>query len=169
MFRYLLVVLTAVLFPVSASAQAAGACDLTQDHAVNFADITLAVNMALGLAPCAGNIQGTGSCNVVAVQRVINAALGGSCVTGVNGGSHTVLLSWTASVSQGVSGYYIYRATSLNGPYTKLSASLLTDTSYVDNTVQAGQTYYYVATAVDSSGVESEYSDPPVQAIVPSS
>ena len=35
-----------------------------------------------------------------------------------------------------------------------------------DNQVVAGQTYYYVATAVDGSGVESGYSNQ-VQAVIP--
>jgi fibronectin type 3 domain-containing protein len=38
--------------------------------------------------------------------------------------------------------------------------------SYADSNVQSGQTYYYVATAVDSSGTESVYSNE-VTAIVP--
>jgi fibronectin type 3 domain-containing protein len=43
---------------------------------------------------------------------------------------------------------------------------LVTQTAYTDTTVQAGQTYYYVTTAVDSSGNESTYSNE-VQAVVP--
>jgi len=38
--------------------------------------------------------------------------------------------------------------------------------SYSDNTVQSGQTYYYATTTVDSSGVESGYSNR-VQATIP--
>jgi len=38
--------------------------------------------------------------------------------------------------------------------------------SYTDSTVQSGQTYYYATTAVDSSGVESTYSNQ-VQVAVP--
>jgi fibronectin type 3 domain-containing protein len=41
-------------------------------------------------------------------------------------------------------------------------------TTYTDTTVQAGQTYYYVATAVASNGTESADSSPPVQATIPS-
>ena len=37
----------------------------------------------------------------------------------------------------------------------------------MNNSVQAGQTYYYVTTAIDSSGAESGYSST-VQAVVPS-
>jgi len=38
--------------------------------------------------------------------------------------------------------------------------------SFTDSNVQTGQTYYYVATAVDASGNESVYSNE-VPAIVP--
>jgi fibronectin type 3 domain-containing protein len=39
-----------------------------------------------------------------------------------------------------------------------MNSSLDLATVYTDNTVQAGQTYYYVTTAVDSSGIESVFS-----------
>lgn len=70
----------------------------------------------------------------------------------------SVTLSWVASTST-VAGYNIYRSNTSGGPYTKLNTSLLTGTSYADNTVQAGQSYYYVTTAVNSSGVQSIYSN----------
>ncbi len=78
---------------------------------------------------------------------------------------HNVSLTWDASTSSDVTGYYVYRGTASGGPYTKLS-SLLSGTSYVDGTVQAGQSYYYATTAADSSGDESAYSNQ-VQAIIP--
>jgi fibronectin type 3 domain-containing protein len=48
-----------------------------------------------------------------------------------------------------------------------ISASLIGGTAYIDSSVSAGLTYYYVATAVDSSNVESGYSNQ-AMAIVPS-
>lgn len=71
--------------------------------------------------------------------------------------SHFVTLTWIASVSPGVS-YNVYRGTTSGGPYTKLNTSLIGALLYVDNTVQAGQTYYYVVTAADGSGNESGFS-----------
>jgi hypothetical protein len=78
----------------------------------------------------------------------------------------TVALSWNASTSQDVIGYNVYRATNPNGPYTELNTSLISDTSYTDQSVQSGNTYYYVATAVDSQGLESAYSNQ-ATAIIP--
>jgi hypothetical protein len=160
----------APLPPTSLSANSGGgganACDLSKDGTVNVVDVQLAINMAIGLLPCNINIDGAGVCNVVVVQRVINAALGGICLTGA--GAHSVNVSWTASTSTNVAGYNVYRGSTSNGPYTKLTSVLVVGTTYTDTTVQAGQTYYYVATAADSSNNESAYSAPPAQAVVPS-
>lgn len=79
---------------------------------------------------------------------------------------HTVTLSWTDS-SSGVSGFNVYRSTTSGGPYSRLNSSVLSGTSFSDNHVQAGQTYFYVTTAVNSSNVESDYSNQ-AQAVVPS-
>jgi hypothetical protein len=82
-------------------------------------------------------------------------------------GVYTVTLSWTASNSQNVSGYNIYRGTVSGGPYnTKLNSVLDANTNYTDSTVAGGQTYYYVTTAVNSSNEESVYSNQ-AQAVIP--
>ncbi len=139
-------------------------CDLNCDGTVDSADTQLAVNMSLGLTtPCTANVDGLGVCNAIVVQRIVVASLGGGCVTG---DPHSVSLSWTASVSPGVAGYNVYRSTVSGGPYIGQNSSPVTGTSYSDSTVQAGQTYYYVATAVDNSGNESPFSNE-AQAIIP--
>lgn len=71
---------------------------------------------------------------------------------------HTVALAWTASTSS-VAGYNVYRSSVSGGPYIKLNSSLVSATTYVDSLVQSGSTYYYVATAVDTSNVEGGYSN----------
>ncbi len=68
--------------------------------------------------------------------------------------AHSAALSWTASTST-VSGYNVYRGTVNGGPYTPINPSLVTGLSYTDTTVLSGVTYYYVTTAMDSSGVQS--------------
>lgn len=88
-----------------------------------------------------------------------NATNGPSTIS-LSGESHTVLLSWAASTSTGVTGYYVYRGTQ-SGQYTKINATALdASTEFTDSTVQAATTYYYVVTAVDASGAESTYSNP---------
>jgi fibronectin type 3 domain-containing protein len=81
---------------------------------------------------------------------------------------HTVTLSWTASTSTNVVGYYVYRGTVAGGPFTKVTSSPVPGTSYTDNAVQSGLTYFYVATAVDSGGNESGNSNQ-AQAVIPGS
>jgi hypothetical protein len=78
---------------------------------------------------------------------------------------HSVGLNWGAS-STSVAGYNVYRSTVSGSSYAKMNGSMLGGVSYADSSVQSGQTYYYVATAVDSSGIESVYSNE-VSAIVP--
>ena len=68
--------------------------------------------------------------------------------------SHSVTLTWTASTST-VSGYNVYRSAVSGGPYTKLTSAPIAATTYMDTTVQSGQTYFYVVTSVDSSALES--------------
>lgn len=78
---------------------------------------------------------------------------------------YSVSLSWNAST--GVVGYNIYRSTSASGTYAKMNSTVDANTAFTDNSVTAGQTYYYEATAVNSAGQESARSTPPVQAAIP--
>jgi fibronectin type 3 domain-containing protein len=57
-------------------------------------------------------------------------------------------------------GYNVYRGT-VSGSYSKINSSTVASTSYTDSTVQSGQniTYYYVVTAVSSTGTESTNSN----------
>jgi hypothetical protein len=78
---------------------------------------------------------------------------------------YSVNLFWNSSSD--VVGYNVYRGSSASGTYSKINSTLDSNTAYTDSTVVAGQTYYYAATAVNSSGQESSLSTPPVQAVVP--
>ena len=78
--------------------------------------------------------------------------------TGVAPVQHSVALTWNASTST-VSGYNVYRTIVSGGSYTKINSSLVAVLSYTDSTVQNGTTYYYVTTAVDSTGSESAFSN----------
>lgn len=83
---------------------------------------------------------------------------GGTGSGGPVGPEHFVTLLWDASTSD-VVGYNIYRATVPGGPYTKINLEPVNALDYVDFSVQEGVTYYYVATAEDADGVESQYSN----------
>ena len=85
--------------------------------------------------------------------------------TGVSVVQHTVSLNWDPSTSQ-VNGYNVYRGSTAGGPYAKLNSSPDPNTAYSDGTVASAHTYYYVTTAVNSSGQESSYSNQ-VQVSIP--
>src|SRR5712672_552192 len=79
--------------------------------------------------------------------------------------SHSATLNWVASTSS-VAGYNVYRSDVSGGAYAKLNAQLITSTQYPDSTVLAGQSYFYVVTSADSSGVESVFSNE-ASAVIP--
>jgi hypothetical protein len=78
---------------------------------------------------------------------------------------YSVNLYWNAGTN--VTGYNVYRSTSSNGTYSKINSALDPNTAYTDGSVASGATYYYEATAVNSSGQESTRSTPPVVASIP--
>ena len=111
----------------------------------------------------AGSATGTVTVTSNAAGSPATISLSG---TGVTPTSYSVALAWDASTST-VVGYYVYRSTTSGTGYAKLNASSsATGLTYTDTTVQDGTTYYYVTTAVDSSGTESSYSNQ-AQAIIP--
>ena len=107
--------------------------------------------------------SGSASTTASFASNASNAPTGVSLTgTAVAAPVYTVGLSWTASGSTGVTGYYIYRAiyntsTSTCGSYTKLNPSTPNaTTSYTDSSsITDGDTYCYQVTAVNSSGEES--------------
>jgi hypothetical protein len=128
----------------------------------------LSVNTATGLISGTPTSAGTSTVTLGATNSggTGHATLTLTVSTAV---SHSVTLSWVASTSPNIAGYNVYRGTtSLSGPYgaTPVNPSLITTLSYVDTSVAAGTTYYYVATAVNTSGAQSGDSTP-VAATVP--
>lgn len=73
--------------------------------------------------------------------------------------AQSVTLAWDPNPESNILGYRIYRSTTSGSSYSRLNSSLATSTSFTDNTVGAGKTYFYVVTAVNSLGLESGYSN----------
>jgi hypothetical protein len=80
---------------------------------------------------------------------------------------HSVTLSWRASKSNTI-GYNIYRGISSMGPYSKINSSPDPKATFTDASVQGGQTYFYVTTALNKNGKESRRSNQ-VQVTIPNS
>jgi fibronectin type 3 domain-containing protein len=85
-------------------------------------------------------------------------------------GSHDVILSWTASATPpAVTGYNVYRGTASGGESsTALNSTLISGTTYTDENVTAGTTYYYVVKAIASNGVTLSAPSKEAAAAVPS-
>ena len=78
---------------------------------------------------------------------------------------HSATLSCTDAT--GGQGYNFYRSQISGGPYVKVNTAYVAVTcSFVDTSVTAGQTYYYVVTAINTAGQESGYSNQ-VVAVIP--
>lgn len=67
-----------------------------------------------------------------------------------------VFLTWNENKEGDIAGYYIYRSTKSGRDRKRLNDKPLARTTYSDETVDSGRSYYYVVTAVDQSGNESQ-------------
>jgi hypothetical protein len=65
--------------------------------------------------------------------------------------------SWRANTELDLAGYNLYRRTTGTGS-ARLNSALLADTTYQDSGLLADTMYYYLVTAVDSAGNESDSS-----------
>jgi thermitase len=78
-----------------------------------------------------------------------------SQVTGLNVttvGSSQLKLNWNANTEPDLKNYGVYRSTVSGGPYTLIASP--TANSYSDTGLAAATTYYYVVSAVDTTGNE---------------
>ncbi len=78
---------------------------------------------------------------------------------GATAGDSSVSLSWDANHEPDLYGYDVYRSTSADGPYEKVTSSPVTATSYTDDALSNDTTYHYVVKALDPSGNVSEDSN----------
>jgi hypothetical protein len=152
------------LTPASVSVTNAGGGTLTFSAASD--QLWLALSAASGTAPStlqvipsvagltAGHYTGHVTLTGAGATQTVTVAL---TVTPAPA-QHSVLLSWSASTNSGIASYSTYRSTIPGGSYG-LVASAVGTTSYRDQTVQSGATYYYVVTAVNNMGEESSYSN----------
>jgi hypothetical protein len=133
----------------------AGFSAMGMSNGVNLSPGT-SVAMNVSFTPSAvGPVSGSITVTDNASNPTVTIVLSGAGATG-----HTAKVSWNRSASANVVGYYIYRGTTTGGPYSRLNGSLPDQsTTSIDGTVQSGQTYYYVVTAVAGNGLESAFSN----------
>ena len=118
---------------------------------------------------CGSSLPAGGSCTVVtsftpsasgsltASLSITDNASGSPQTVALSGtGTHDVILSWSPSSTSGAVGYNVYRGTASGGESaTPLNSTPIAGTTYDDESVQAGQTYYYTIATVSSSGTQS--------------
>ncbi len=66
-----------------------------------------------------------------------------------------VFLTWNENKERDLAGYHVYRSTRSGREFVRLTEKVLNRSTFSDETVQQGMTYYYAVTAVDRSGNES--------------
>ncbi len=74
-------------------------------------------------------------------------------------GDKSIVLHWDRTADKNTAGYNVYRAASMSGPFSTVSASVASIAGFSDCSVSNGQTYYYCVRAVNASHTESSASD----------
>lgn len=70
----------------------------------------------------------------------------------------TVNLDWSPPENETVVGYYLYRSTSLNGDFERISTSIISNTTYTDTPPSNGDYYYLLrALKLETSGSGSYF------------
>lgn len=126
-----------------------------------------ALPLGLTLNPSTGAISGnpstsgTSTFNVTVTDSTTptqQTTTAGFSITITVGVSHSVVLTWGASPSSVATGYNVYRSNVSGTGYAKINSTPVSALTYTDATVVSAETYYYVMTAVDSVGDESDFS-----------
>ncbi len=148
-----------------------GGISLTGANPTDFSEVTTCgTSLAIGNS-CTVVVLFTPliSGNLSASLSVADNAPGSPQSVSLSGaGGHDVVLTWTASSTPGVPGYYVYRGTaSGKQSTTPLNSTPIAGTFYADSNVTAGQAYYYVLTAVGSNGTTLSAQSSEVSATVP--
>jgi len=124
----------------------------------NFSKIALVAGFGLALAFIFGcssdNDDGGGTGTVLPTEIPIPNPDPPAGVTTSTNSTTSVTIGW-GKVSD-ANGYYIYRSIDKTGPYEQIGYS--TSTSYTDNNISAGTTYYYRVAAYNNGGTSSESS-----------
>jgi len=113
---------------------------------------------AVSLGTLARPVESLDSKIVTAEPKDIYAP---SAPTGITVGPAPGRLSifWSANPEPDIAGYLLSRSTDPKGPWTKLTPTLYTKTTFTDENVESGKTYYYYLEAVDTSGNVSPKSE----------
>jgi acid phosphatase type 7 len=126
----------------------------------SYTDTTAVNNTTYYYVVTAQNSQGESgnSSEASATPQAPSAPAAPTNLTVTRSGKKKLALNWTQSASPNITQNKIYRSTTSGGPYT-LVATIPAATSYQNNGLTSGATYYYVVTAVNSGSFESPASN----------
>lgn len=138
-----------------------GAAPYTWSISSGALPLGLTLNSSTGAITGNPSISGTSAFNVTVTDSTTptqQTTTAGFSITITVGVSHSVVLTWGASPSSAATGYNVYRSNVSGTGYAKINSASVSGLTYTDATVVSAETYYYVMTAVDSIGDESDFS-----------
>jgi hypothetical protein len=145
---------------------------ITGTNASDFAETSICGSSVAAGANCTIAVMFTPSASGARTAALIisDNASGSSQTVSLSGaGIHDVILSWNASTTPGVTGYNVYRGTTSGGESpTPQNPTPISGTTYTDENVAAGATYYYLVKAVDSNDITQSAASNEAVATVPS-
>ena len=130
---------------------------------------TLAVNSTCTIAVTfTPGAPGSRSATLVVTDNNNNVTGSTQTATLTGNGVPDIILSWTASPTGGVVGYYVYRGTSAGGESTTpINSTPMSGNTYTDATGSVGTKYYYYVTAVAGDGITQSAPSNEASATVP--
>ncbi|MCC5875234.1 MAG: endonuclease, partial [Candidatus Sumerlaeia bacterium] len=69
-----------------------------------------------------------------------------------------VTLTWSPRIETDLDGYHVYRSSTSGSGFARLTTDPISTTSFLDDTINPMDLYYYVVTAIDTMGNESIFS-----------
>ncbi|OGW37505.1 MAG: hypothetical protein A2010_07090 [Nitrospirae bacterium GWD2_57_9] len=73
-------------------------------------------------------------------------------------GVNRIFMTWNENKERDLAGYHVYRSRKSGRDHERLTEKPVNRTTYSDDKVKAGISYFYVVTAVDLAGNESDFS-----------
>jgi fibronectin type 3 domain-containing protein len=132
----------------------------------NFADAELTNGTSYFYVVSAVNTAGESANSVQASATPVAPTQPPAVPTGLQAtsGNAQVVLVWSAST--GASSYHVKRSTTAGGPYTQIGAPVATN--FTDSGLTNGTTYFYVVSAVNSTGESANSSQASATPAAPS-
>lgn len=159
MKKVLIFALLALLVVSFCIAQQDRTCDINGEGETNEADVSLLQSMILGTMPCAANVIGENTCNVLALQRVVYATLYNRCITDLNTSSVSLMWDYEDKLSIAGGGYRVYGGVQSRTYGSPLVVTDPEQTFYTVEGLPEGLSWFFAVTAFNEQMNESGQSN----------